>query len=149
MPNKSTKYKQVTVKEIPRTSLQEAGIFRLTLPDGAKVVAMANARWPHHDRSLDAMFKQFITEYQPDVVVLLGQMLDHEAFKSLTEDERNYLHKHPDTQEVSTARDAGGFGLGLSIAQWAVEAQGGVINVSTARGKGSTFRITLPVDNTY
>jgi hypothetical protein len=109
MPNKSTKYKQVTVKEIPRTSLQEAGIFRLTLPDGAKVVAMANARWPHHDRSLDAMFKQFITEYQPDVVVLLGQMLDHEAFKSLTEDERNYLHKHPDTQEVSTARDAGGF----------------------------------------
>jgi hypothetical protein len=109
MPNKSTKYKQVTVKEIPRTSLQEAGIFRLTLPDGAKVVAMANARWPHHDRSLDSMFKQFITEYQPDVVVLLGQMLDHEAFKSLTEDERNYLHKHPDTQEVSTARDAGGF----------------------------------------
>jgi UDP-2,3-diacylglucosamine pyrophosphatase LpxH len=109
MPNKSTSYKQVTVKEIPRTSLMEAGIYRLSLPDGAKVIALANARWPHQDRALDAMFKQFITDQQPDVVVLLGQMLDHEAFKSLTEDERNYLHKHPDTQEVSTARDAGSF----------------------------------------
>jgi hypothetical protein len=110
MPSKATYNKSVVVKEIPRTSLAEAGIYRLSLPNnGAKVIALANARWPHQDRALDAMFKQFITDYQPDVVVLLGQMLDHEAFKSLTEDERNYLHKHPDTNEVSIARDAGSF----------------------------------------
>jgi hypothetical protein len=111
MPNKSTKYKQVTVKEIPRTSLVEAGIYRLTLPDGAKVVALANARWPHHDRSLDAMFKKFITDFQPDVVVLLGQMLDHEAFKSLTEDERNYLHKHPPQANPAPDTPAGTAGV--------------------------------------
>jgi hypothetical protein len=104
MPNKSTKYKSVVVKEIPRTSLAEAGIFRLTLADGAKVVSFANALWPHHDRNLDAKFKEFVADYQPDVVVLLGQMIDHEAFKALTEDERNYLHHQNDTDEVSVAR---------------------------------------------
>jgi hypothetical protein len=109
MPNKSTKYKSVVVKEIPRTSLAEAGIFRLSLPDGAKVVSFANALWPHHDRNLDAKFKEFVADYQPDVVVLLGQMIDHEAFRALTEDERNYLHKQHDTEEVARAKDTGNF----------------------------------------
>jgi hypothetical protein len=109
MPNKATFNKSVVVKEIPRTSLAEAGIYRLTLPTGAKVVAFANALWPHHDRNLDKMFKDFVADYQPDVVLLLGHMIDQESFRSLTEDERNYLHKLQDSAEVSLARDAGGF----------------------------------------
>jgi signal transduction histidine kinase len=50
--------------------------------------------------------------------------------------------------DTGRSRDAGGFGLGLAIAQWAVQAHKGAISVSSVPGQGSTFRITLPVDNT-
>jgi signal transduction histidine kinase len=42
------------------------------------------------------------------------------------------------------ATDAGGSGLGLSIARGAVEANGGQLTLETTGGSGSTFRITLP-----
>ena len=37
-----------------------------------------------------------------------------------------------------------GAGLGLSIAQWAVAANGGRIELASGVGRGSTFRIVLP-----
>jgi signal transduction histidine kinase len=40
--------------------------------------------------------------------------------------------------------DVGGSGLGLSIAKWSVEVNGGQLSVVPAIGGGSTFRITLP-----
>lgn len=42
-------------------------------------------------------------------------------------------------------RDAGGAGLGLSIAKWAVEAHGGTINLAPRPSGGSIFSIQLPV----
>jgi heavy metal sensor kinase len=42
------------------------------------------------------------------------------------------------------SRDAGGIGLGLSIARWAVEVHGGRIEVETPAAGGSVFRIVLP-----
>jgi heavy metal sensor kinase len=41
------------------------------------------------------------------------------------------------------SRDAGGAGLGLAIARWAVEGQGGRIDVRSEEGRGSAFSITL------
>ena len=45
--------------------------------------------------------------------------------------------------DPARSRDAGGVGLGLCIARWAVEAHGGQIELESGEGKGSTFRIVL------
>jgi signal transduction histidine kinase len=46
--------------------------------------------------------------------------------------------------DKSRTRAAGGAGLGLSIAQWAVLAHGGTIAVHSEPGSGSIFQICLP-----
>ena len=47
--------------------------------------------------------------------------------------------------DKARARALGGAGLGLSIAQWIVEAHGGQIGVESSPGRGSTFTVSLPV----
>jgi heavy metal sensor kinase len=47
--------------------------------------------------------------------------------------------------DEARSRDAGGFGLGLPIAKWAVEANGGTISVKTSFPTGAIFCIKLPV----
>ena len=42
------------------------------------------------------------------------------------------------------SRESGGTGLGLATARWAVEANGGRIELESEEGKGSLFRIVLP-----
>ena len=46
--------------------------------------------------------------------------------------------------DQSRTRNEGGAGLGLSIANWAVQAHGGEIGLDSAPGAGCTFRICLP-----
>lgn len=43
------------------------------------------------------------------------------------------------------SRDAGGVGLGLSIAHWAVHQHGGRISVESESGQGSVFRVFVPL----
>lgn len=47
--------------------------------------------------------------------------------------------------DEARSRDSGGFGLGLPIAKWAVEAHGGTLNVKTSFPTGAIFSIKLPV----
>jgi heavy metal sensor kinase len=46
--------------------------------------------------------------------------------------------------EASRSREEGGVGLGLSIARWAIEANGGQIELASDGASGSLFRVTLP-----
>jgi len=47
--------------------------------------------------------------------------------------------------DASRAQYTGGSGLGLAIAHWAVEANGGTIDFESEPGRGSCFRIVLPL----
>ena len=51
--------------------------------------------------------------------------------------DRFYRGPHPDTEEA-------GAGLGLAIAKWAVQANGGTLTYHPADGGGSLFRMRLP-----
>jgi two-component system sensor histidine kinase BaeS len=46
--------------------------------------------------------------------------------------------------DASRARGTGGSGLGLAICKYLVDAHGGVIDVASRSGRGTTFTITLP-----
>jgi signal transduction histidine kinase len=46
--------------------------------------------------------------------------------------------------DASRSREGGGVGLGLAIARWAVQANGGQIELASESMDGSLFRVILP-----
>jgi signal transduction histidine kinase len=72
----------------------------------------------------------------------------HDSGPGISEEHRAHIFERFYRVDKARARSAGGAGLGLSIAQWAVNIHGGTIEVESAQGNGailgSIFRIRLP-----
>jgi len=60
-------------------------------------------------------------------------------------DEKAHVFERFWRADASRSRDGGGSGLGLTIAQYLVEAHGGEIGVESEPGQGARFWFTLPV----
>ncbi len=63
----------------------------------------------------------------------------------LSEEERERIFDHFTQADTSTTRKYGGTGLGLTITRQLVELMGGSIEVQSSPGRGSVFRIILPM----
>lgn len=78
---------QVSIRPLVKTCPEEAGIGELNVPNGTRIVALGQAFWPSHDRTLVELVHKFLRSYRPEIVVLLGGMLHEEAFKQIVEDQ--------------------------------------------------------------
>jgi len=64
----------------------------------------------------------------------------------ITKEQMSKLFQPFSQADASTTREFGGTGLGLVITKKFCEMMGGTMGVSSVRGEGSTFLITLPAD---
>ena len=62
----------------------------------------------------------------------------------IPEEHLNYIFDQFYRIKKNDEKKSSGTGLGLSIAKKIVEAHGGTIQVTSERGKGSTFTVFLP-----
>ena len=78
---------QVAIRPLVKTCPEETGINRLSLPDGTKILVLAHAYFPSHDRELHTAVTRLLKAEKPEVTILLGGMIHEEAFKAVVDDE--------------------------------------------------------------
>ena len=70
----------------------------------------------------------------------------HDSGIGMTEQQMNRLFEDFSQADVSTTREYGGTGLGLSLSRRFCRIMGGDITVESVKDEGSTFTVTLPVE---
>jgi heavy metal sensor kinase len=88
---------------------------------------------PHGDISVST------TKHGRDVRISIA-----DSGPGIAEEHRGKVFQRFYRADKSRSSDSGGAGLGLSIAEWAVQAHGGKITIESARGAGCTFQIDIP-----
>ncbi len=109
MAKRNNTLKPVVVKEHAVQSLAEAGIYDLELPNGTKIVALANTLFPNHDENAVKLILDHIERTRPEVVFLLGHIADEDSFRALADTEVNFLHRLKDAKALADAMDNDGF----------------------------------------
>ena len=109
MASRNNTLKAVLVRERGVQAVPEAGIFELNLPDGTKIVALGNTMFPNYDKGALKLIMQYLEEKRPEVVILLGHMVDEDAFVALDGKNKNFLHKLKDSPEFAQAAAKIGF----------------------------------------
>jgi heavy metal sensor kinase len=84
------------------------------------------------------------SERAADSATLAGVAIEDEG-PGIPEDKAERVFDRFYRVDEGRTRDAGGAGLGLAIAKWAVEAHGGAISLTPRLPHGSMFSIWLPI----
>jgi heavy metal sensor kinase len=77
--------------------------------------------------------------------VELAELTIEDAGHGIPEEARERVFDRFYRVDEARSREAGGAGLGLAIAKWAVEAQGGSLGLETGGRDGCAFYIRLPI----
>lgn len=77
-----SKKKNITVRRTLKTHMR-GKVININADPGVKVFAMANLRYPRHDRAAWEAVKKYLAKEKPDIILLLGRMFDHNSFESL------------------------------------------------------------------
>ena len=161
----ATKRESIDLRELIRDAagflgvLAEEGRVRidLDLPDSPVPVS---GDWTMLRQAVVNLLDNAIKHSPPDAVVALACRTHADLAEITVADQgpgipaEHLPHVFDRFYRVDAARGRqdgdrrGGFGLGLAIARWAVEAHGGRIAAESNPGQGSVFRIALPRERT-
>ncbi len=123
--------------------------FSTEIPENASVLGDATALRRLTDLLLDNAFKY--TPAPGTIALKLQQkgasvvMIVQDSGPGITEEELPKIFDRFYRVDKARNREQGGAGLGLAIAKWIVTQHSGSISVESLPGRGSTFRVELPL----